>query len=127
MDTDTALRQGMAAFYETLLQADLTAFLDLFVGGEALTVIENDAMRGWPAFQAFIEKLFRDTAEIRLGPESCAVNVLADGVAVTTGVFAGHVRPRQGGLVPIRTAYTFVWLKQGGRWRIQHIHESSLP
>jgi ketosteroid isomerase-like protein len=47
-------------------------------------------------------------------------------VAVATGVFRGTGRTASGEPLVVHNSYTFVLVKLGGRWRIKHVHESTL-
>jgi uncharacterized protein (TIGR02246 family) len=116
----------LAEYFKTVERHELSKFLALFAEGEDLTVFEDKEMYDWKAFVAFAEGFFQQVAEITFDLEKCTVNPLSPRVAVATGVFRGTGRSSAGEPVVVHNAYTFVLVKQDGRWRIKHVHESSL-
>jgi len=124
--TNHEVRQTLAGYFRAVEQHDLTKFLASFVDGEDLTVFEDKEMYDWRSFMAFAESFFQEVAEITFELEKCTVNPLSPDIAVATGVFKGMGKTASDEPVAVRNAYTFVLLKEGDRWRIQHAHESSL-
>jgi len=122
----TEVRQMLAEYFKTVERHELSKFLALFAEGEDLTVFEDKEMYDWKAFVAFAEGFFQQVAEIKFDLEKCTVNPLSPRVAVATGVFRGTGKSSAGAPVIVHNAYTFVLVKQDGRWRIKHVHESSL-
>jgi len=59
--------------------------------------------------------------------EQRTVNELAPNVAVVTGTFKVDAKDTKGAPMVFRNAFTFVLVKQGERWLVKHVHESSLP
>jgi uncharacterized protein (TIGR02246 family) len=120
------VRQMFEDYFKTVERHELKNFLAFFAAGEDLTVFEDKEMYDWKGFVVFAEGFFQQVAEIKFDHEKCTVNPIGPGVAVATGVFRAAGKTTSGEPVAIRNSYTFVLLKQGDRWRIKHVHESSL-
>lgn len=116
----------LRAFFGAVERRDLPQFLDLFTGDEHLTVIENADRYDWAAFRGFAEQFFAAIATISFELEHCAVHAIATEVATATGVFRGTGTATSGEPLDFRHAFTFVLAHREGRWRIAHVHESSL-
>jgi uncharacterized protein (TIGR02246 family) len=120
------VRRMFEDYFKTVERHELKNFLAFFAEDEDLTVLEDKEMYDWKGFVAFAEGFFQQVAEIKFDHEKCTVNPIGPGVAVATGVFRAAGKTTSGEPISIRNSYTFVLLKQGVRWRIKHVHESSL-
>ncbi len=116
----------LAEYFKTVERHEVSKFLAYFAEGEELTVVEDKDIYDWKAFVAFAEGFFQQVKEITFDLEKCAVNPLSPTVAVATGAFRGTGKMVSGEPLVGHNAYTFVLVRQGGRWRIKHVHESSL-
>ena len=123
---DVEVRQMLTEYFKTIERHELSKFLAYFAEGEGLTVFEDKEMYDWKAFVAFAEGFFQQVKEITFDLEKCTVSPLSPTVAVATGVFRGTGKTASGEPLVVHNSYTFVLVKQGGRWRIKHVHESSL-
>ena len=124
--TDSEVRQFLAAFFATAEQHDLPGFLALCAESEAFTVFEDKETYDWNSFVAFAQGFFGQVSEIAFELETCAIDPVAQGAAVATGIFRGTGKMTSGEPVAIRNSFTFVLVKQAERWRVKHAHESSL-
>jgi len=115
-----------AEYFKTVERHELSKFLAFFAVGEDLTIFEDKEMYNWKSFVAFAEGFFQQVAKITFDLEKCNVNLLSPGVAVATGAFKGTGKATSGEPMVVHNSFTFVLLKQGDRWRIKHVHESSL-
>jgi ketosteroid isomerase-like protein len=120
------VRQMLTEYFKTIERHELSKFLAHFAEGEDLTVFDNKEMYDWKGYVAFAERFFQQVKEIRFDQEKCAVNPLSPTVAVATGVFRATGRMASGEPLVVHNTYTLVLVKQGARWRIKHLHESSL-
>ena len=120
------VRRTLEGFFKAVEQHDLKDFLSFFAPGEELTVFEDKEMNDWKGFVDFAEGFFKQVAELKIDVEECTVDPIGPGVAVATGVFKGIGKTTSGESLTLRNAYTYVLVKQGERWRIKHVHESSL-
>jgi len=125
-NTDSEVRQLLAEYFTAAERHDLSAFLALFAPGEDFTVYEDKETYDWKGFVAFVEGFFGQVPEIAFELERCAVDPVAPGAAVATGVFRGTGKMTSGEPLVVHNAFTFVLVKLGERWRIKHVHESSL-
>lgn len=123
---DQEVRQFLAAFFGSVECHDLTGFLSLFAADSRFTVYEDHELHNWESFAAFAEEFFGTVGEIAFDMERCAVDSMAPGVAVATGVFKGSGKTTAGEPLVFRHSFTFVLGKQAEVWRIRHAHESSL-
>ena len=123
---DEQVRRMLGEYFKSVERHELSKFLGFFAEGKDLTVVEDKEMYDWKGFVAFAEGFFQQVAEISFDMEKCTVNPLSARVAVVTGVFKGTGKTASGEPVVVHNAFTFVLLKQGDRWRIKHVHESSL-
>lgn len=124
--TEHAVRLLLAEYFRAVEHHDLPKFLSFFLEGEDFTVFEDGEMYDWKSFVAFAEGFFQAVAEIACNLEKCTVDPVALGTAVATGIFKAMGKTTSGEPVVVRNAFTFVLIKQGDRWRIKHVHESSL-
>lgn len=116
----------LATFFEAVEQRDLPRFLDQFTGDAHFTVIENADRYDWPAFRGFAEQFFAGIEKVAFVLEHTRVNALGDNVATATGAFRGTGTTASGEPLDFRHAFTFVLAYRDRRWRIAHVHESSL-
>lgn len=123
---DVEVRQMLGEYFEAVERHELSKFLAFFAEGEDLTIFEDKEMYDWRSFVAFAEGFFEQVAEITFDLEKCTVNSLSPSIAVATGILRGTGKTTSGEPMVVHNAYTFVLLKQGDRWRIKHVHESSL-
>lgn len=114
-------------YFAAVNARDPQKFLTFFVAGEDLTVIEDKDLRlSRKAFVEFVEGFFKEISEIRATWETREVHPLSPGSAVVTGVFKVTGKDAKAAPMAFRSAFTFVLVKQGGAWRVKHVHESSL-
>ncbi len=123
---EAEVRQMLTEYFKTVERLDLRAFLAFFAEGENLTVFEDKETYDRKGFVAFAEGFFQQVKAINFEMEKCQVDPLGPGVAVVTGVFKGTGVATSGEPLVVHNAYTFVMVKQSKRWRIKHVHESSL-
>jgi len=123
---DAEVRHMLTGYFRAIEQRDLAGFLAFFAEGEDFTVFEDKEMYDWKGFVAFAESFFQQIKTIRFELEKCRVDPLASTFAVATGVFKGAGTITSGEPLAVRNAYTFVLVRKAGRWRIKHVHESSL-
>ena len=124
--TDYEVSKLLTEYFRAVEEHDLPKFLSFFLDGEHFTVFEDKEMYDWKSFVVFAEGFFQTVAEIAGDLETCTVDPVAPGAAVATGVFKAIGKTTAGEPVAVRNAFTFVLVKQGDRWRIKHVHESSL-
>jgi uncharacterized protein (TIGR02246 family) len=114
-------------YFAAVNARDPQKFLTFFVADEGLTVIEDKDLRlSRKAFVEFVDGFFREVSEIQAIWESRTVHPLAPGSAVVMGIFKVTGKDAKGAPMAFRSAFTFVLVKQGPRWRVKHVHESSL-
>jgi uncharacterized protein (TIGR02246 family) len=119
----TALNDAFAA----VNALDAERFLRLFVPDEGLTVFEDkDLHRSRKEFAVFLSEFIGGVSAFHVAWEERTVRELAPDVALVTGTFTGEGKDKQGVPFALRMAATWVLVKHGDRWLIQHVHESSL-
>lgn len=120
------VRRTLEGFFKAVEEREIEKFLSFFAPGDDLTVFEDKELNNWESFVAYAEAFFKGIAELKFDLERCAVDPTGPGVAVATGVFKGTGKTTSGENLVLRNAYTWVLIKRGDRWRIKHVHESSL-
>jgi len=127
-DTTTTVLRMLDDYFAAVNARDPAKFLDFFVGTEDLTVFEdNDLRSSRKDFVAFVDGFFKDLSQIQATWERRTVNELAPNVVVVTGTFKVDAKDTKGASMAFRNAFTYVLVKQGERWLMKHVHESSLP
>lgn len=120
--------QALDEYFAAARQCDAGKFMARFVDSEDMCVIENDEIRpSRKIFAEWIDAFFEGVVELDAVAEESRVFPLSSDVAVASGVFRYSARTTSDEVVDGRNAFTFVFVKQGGRWLINNVHESSLP
>ena len=126
--TTAAVLRMLDEYFAAVNARDPAKFLGFFVGTEDLTVFEdNDLRLSRKDFVAFVDGFFKDVSQIQATWERRTVNELAPNVAIVTGTFKVDAKDTKGAPMAFRNAFTYVLVKQGERWLMKHVHESSLP
>ena len=123
---EKAIVQTLDGYFEAARRCDAGGFMSFFAG--ELTVIEDAEIRpSRKVFEDWIYEFFKGVVKLDVAPEERRVVPLSLDVAVATGVFGYSAQTTTGDTVGGRNAYTFVFVKEGERWLIHNVHESSLP
>jgi uncharacterized protein (TIGR02246 family) len=124
---DPAILSMLDDYFAAVNAMDPSKFLTFFTQGEALTVIEDKDLRlSRQAFEAYIDDFFKGVSQIQATWETRTIHPLGPGQAVVTGTFKVKAKDAKGGPMAFRNAFTFVLVQREGRWRVKHVHESSL-
>ena len=123
----TEILRMLDEYFAAVNARDPVKFLGFFVDTEDLTVFEDkESSLSRREFAAFVDSFFKGVSRIQATWESRAVYPLAPNVAVVTGAFKVEANDTQGAPLAVHNAFTFVLVKQGDRWLVKHVHESSL-
>jgi uncharacterized protein (TIGR02246 family) len=125
---EKAINRTLDQYFEAARRCDAREFMSFFVESDEMTVIEDQEIRSSrKVFEAWINEFFRGVTQLDVTAEESRVFPHSPDVAVATGVFRFSAERTSGDTVSGRNAFTFVFVKQGERWQISNVHESSLP
>ncbi len=126
VDAERQVLEWLGGYFAAVEKHELRSFLSCFDECGSFTVFEDREMYGWKEFVAFAEGFFGSVGNISFELERCSVDAFAPDVAVATGVFRGAGEDTSGEPVKVRNAFTFVLHRIDEKWKIRHVHESSL-
>jgi uncharacterized protein (TIGR02246 family) len=123
-DDATAVQQAMAAYVEAFNRHDVEALLNLWTpDGTYVNKETGERSKGREALAKDFTRVFTATPEIFLSGGADEVRVIGGDTAIVDGVTTAIVP----GLEPAISAYTAIFVKQGGKWLLDTVHESDLP
>ncbi len=117
--TKNAVRHGCARDAGTITQHHTPEYSGFNRGG-ALLVINTSLEEQRTARQAIF-----DAIRINLQPRNVEVKVYGN-AAVVTAYLVGSANPPNGDPQRWTDRRTRVWIKQGGRWKEVHMHQSPI-
>lgn len=126
-DETEAVRQGNDRFYRALESLDLPAMDELWLHAPFSHCVHPgwDALVGWEAVRASLERIFASTRWLRVTPTAVRVEVRGDVAVVTC---TENITAQSGDDVGLAVASaTNLFLKTPGGWRLFHHHASPAP
>jgi len=125
---DSVEQVATQMFASLASRADADTILSYFVGGDSLVVAEDGML--FPSYDSLVSALratWRPGSTFRGSLGEKRVRVLSPDVVVVTAIISGTGADSAGVETPTRFAWTGVYLRTAGGWKIAARHESSAP
>ena len=121
-DTANAVRQMLSALRGAWNGGSVSAVAKLYKNANTTSVVSDAlALQGWSDISSYYRRQYPDPAQMgRLSFEQVRVQPLSSDVVVASGNFKREKEDEVN-----KGAFTLIWAREDGVWRITHHHTSS--